>query len=49
MSLRSQATIKAFADRVGIAPGIVVGRLQRDEIIGYNVGHALFETYGFVD
>ncbi len=34
--LRSWAAIEEFAKSVGIAPGIVVGRLQRQGIIGYN-------------
>jgi hypothetical protein len=29
-SLRSEADIRSFAGRIGIAPGIVVGRLQFD-------------------
>jgi addiction module HigA family antidote len=31
--LRNQGEIRRFAERLGIAPGIVVGRLQHDEII----------------
>jgi HTH-type transcriptional regulator / antitoxin HigA len=29
----SKAEVVAFADRIGIAPSIVVGRLQRDKVI----------------
>ncbi len=32
----SKARVKAFADELGIAPSIVVGRLQRDEAIRYS-------------
>lgn len=31
----SAAAIKAFADHIGIAPGIVLGRLQHDHVIPY--------------
>lgn len=30
----SPSTVRAFAHRLGISPGIVVGRLQRDDFIG---------------
>jgi HTH-type transcriptional regulator/antitoxin HigA len=48
-NLRSLASITGFADRVGVAPGVVVGRLHHDRIIDYKVGHGLFERYTFVD
>ncbi|KAF0208248.1 MAG: plasmid maintenance system antidote [Actinobacteria bacterium] len=31
----TKATVQAFAESIGIAPGIVVGRLQRDGVIPY--------------
>jgi Zn-dependent peptidase ImmA (M78 family) len=34
--LQSTQAVKSFAESIGIAPGIVVGRLQHDEIIGYD-------------
>ena len=34
--LTSEQKVKAFARSIGIAPGIVVGRLQHERIIGYN-------------
>lgn len=37
----SAPAITRFADEIGVAPGIVVGRLQHDQIIGYNQHHAL--------
>lgn len=33
---RSKKAILAFADQLGIAPGIVVGRMQHEEIIPFN-------------
>jgi len=39
------AEIKQFAEKIDIAPGIVVGRLQREEIIAYNVGNRLKVSY----
>jgi len=32
----SKADVATFAERVGIAPSIVVGRLQRDGVIPHN-------------
>ncbi len=32
----TERTIKTFASRIGLAPGIVVGRLQKDKIIPWN-------------
>lgn len=40
-TLRTLAEIRGFADRLGIAPGIVVGRLQHDEVIPYRTGNGL--------
>lgn len=34
-SLKSKAAVKAFAESIDITPGIVVGRLQREEYIPY--------------
>ena len=31
-----QATIQQFASEIGVAPGIVVGRLQHDDVLPYN-------------
>jgi HTH-type transcriptional regulator/antitoxin HigA len=49
IGLKSLTTITEFARRIGVAPGIVVGRLQHEGIIGFNVGHKLFERYRFVE
>src|SRR5262249_6583251 len=45
--LRTLSDIKDFADRIGLAPGIVVGRIQHDKIISYKVGQGLFIRYRF--
>ena len=31
----TEETIRAFAKEINIQPGIVVGRLQKDEYLGY--------------
>lgn len=41
------ADIEAFASEVGIAPGIVVGRLQHDELLPYNRGNKLKVFYSW--
>ena len=41
----SDAQIIAFADRIGIHPGVVVGRLQHDEIIPQNRCYKLRKKY----
>ena len=43
--LRSLDDMRRFATRLGISPGIVVGRLQRDKLIDYNVGNGLKRRY----
>ncbi len=35
-SLRTSKEVVAFAHEIGIAPGIVVGRLQHEKIIAYS-------------
>ena len=35
------SVVTKFADEIGIAPGIVVGRLQHDGLIGYNILNSL--------
>ena len=41
----SKESICAFAKKLEIAPGIVVGRLQNEECIGYNMMNGLKEHY----
>ncbi|MFI0357275.1 HigA family addiction module antitoxin [Actinomadura sp. 9N407] len=40
-SLASLDEVRLFAMEIGIAPGIVVGRMQRDGHLGYSVGNKL--------
>jgi HTH-type transcriptional regulator/antitoxin HigA len=40
-TLTTEADVRAFAEELGIAPGIVVGRLQHDGIWGWHRGHNL--------
>ena len=46
---RSLDYIKAFADKVKIAPGIVVGRLQHDELLPKSHGNRLKVFYRWSD
>jgi hypothetical protein len=45
--LRSAAAVSSFAAEVGIAPGIVVGRLQFDKRIAYSALNGLKVTYSW--
>jgi HTH-type transcriptional regulator/antitoxin HigA len=45
--LHTKVTIKAFAKRLKIHPGIVVGRLQHDEIIGFSSMNDLKQSFRF--
>ncbi len=47
--LHSLDDIAAFAARLDIAPGIVVGRLQREGILGWNQGNGLKKRLRFVE
>jgi HTH-type transcriptional regulator / antitoxin HigA len=40
--------IRRLAKRIGIAPGIVVGRLQHDQIIPFNAHNALKKKFVFI-
>jgi HTH-type transcriptional regulator/antitoxin HigA len=40
-SLHTDAEVKSFARHIGIAPGIVVGRLQKEELWPSNRGNNL--------
>lgn len=40
-TLQSMADVIDFAERIGIAPGIVVGRLHREKLWGWNKGNQL--------
>jgi HTH-type transcriptional regulator/antitoxin HigA len=41
--------IEAFAARLGIAPGIVVGRLQREGVVKYNQFNGLKQKLEWVE
>jgi HTH-type transcriptional regulator / antitoxin HigA len=47
--LRTDADVVRFAREIGIAPGIVVGRLHNDEIWGWNRGNRLRQKIDFED
>jgi len=44
----SKEKITVFADSIGIAPGIVVGRLQREKLLPYSHLNGLKETYRWI-
>lgn len=41
----SEVAIRRFANKIGIHPGIVVGRLQIEEHIGFEHSNGLREKY----
>ncbi len=41
--------IRTFAQKLGIAPGIVVGRLQHDKVIPFNQGNSLKKRFQFTE
>lgn len=41
------ADIPDFAEELGIAPGIVVGRMQKEELLGWNEGNRLKRRFEF--
>ena len=45
--LFSTAAIKRFADELNVASGIVVGRLQHDQHIGFNQFNSLKRRFEF--
>jgi HTH-type transcriptional regulator / antitoxin HigA len=48
-TLTTDAQVAMFAHQIGIAPGIVVGRLHHDELWDYNRGHRLGREVRIVD
>jgi HTH-type transcriptional regulator / antitoxin HigA len=48
-TLNTSQEVEEFADRIGIAPGIVVGRLQHEGRWPYNRGNELKQRFVFVD
>ena len=49
MRLRTLAEIRQLASEVGIAPGIVVGRLQKEDLLDYSRGNGLKRRFKFVE
>lgn len=47
--LASPHDVKEFAQRIGIHPGIVVGRMQHERLIPYNTWNNLIPKYKFHD
>ena len=47
--LRSDFEIEMFAERVGVAPGIVVGRLQKEGLLAWSRGRRLKKHVDLVD
>lgn len=47
--LATDSDVDSFAREIGIAPGIVVGRLQHDGLWGWNRGHKLKRSLRIVD
>jgi addiction module HigA family antidote len=43
----SLVAIRTFADKIGITPGIVVGRLQHDKVIPFSYGNGLKKKFQF--
>ena len=48
-TLKSELSIKKFASEIGIHPGIVVGRLQKEKIIQFSQLNKLKVRYEFVE
>ncbi len=48
LRIRTLMEVSAFARQLGIPPGIVVGRLQREKILGYNIGNGLRRRFTLV-
>ncbi|MEO5376804.1 MAG: helix-turn-helix domain-containing protein [Magnetococcus sp. DMHC-6] len=46
-SLRTEMSVRNFADEIGIHPGIVVGRLQHDRLIDFSQMNNLKERFDF--
>lgn len=48
-SLTTKTDVISFAERIGVSPGIVVGRLQHDKRWPYNRGNDLKQRFEFID
>jgi len=49
ITLRTERQVRDFASEIGIAPGIVVKRLQHEKIIGYGQLNALKQTFAWTE
>jgi len=47
--LATTSHVEQFAERIGVAPGIVVGRMQHDHLIPYSQWTNLIDRYEFTD
>jgi HTH-type transcriptional regulator / antitoxin HigA len=47
--LKTDDDVRRFADRIGVSPGIVVGRLQHDQLWPHSRGNKLKRPLGFTD
>jgi len=45
----SVTEIRPFAEEIGIAPGVVVGRSQNEGVLKWNEGNSLKRRFEFVD
>lgn len=48
-ALRTIDDVIAFANEIGVAPGIVVGRMQHDGLIAHSQWNSLIQRYTFTD
>lgn len=47
--LTTASQVEEFAEKIGVAPGIVVGRMQHDKIVPHNQWTNLIDRYRFTD
>ena len=47
--LRTEESVQRFAEQIGVSPGIVVGRLQHDELWPHSRGNKLKRSLRFTD
>jgi HTH-type transcriptional regulator / antitoxin HigA len=47
--LQTETDVRAFASAIGVAPGIVVGRLQKEELWPWNKGNKLKRRFWLVE
>ncbi|MBO0801664.1 MAG: helix-turn-helix domain-containing protein [Nocardiopsaceae bacterium] len=47
--LKTEESVRRFAQRIGVSPGVVVGRLQHDELWAHSRGNRLKRPLGFTE